>query len=63
MWKSTIDYYVMDMSAFPDEHEVLLYDGSKFEVVSVTQTQLKGEVLNVIVLKCERYDYWLLLTE
>ena len=55
MWKYAHGYYVMDMSAFPDEQEVLLFDGSRFEVVSVTQTQHKGEVLNVIVLKFELY--------
>ena len=35
MWKSSWDYYVMDMSAFPDEKEVLLVDGCKFKVISV----------------------------
>ena len=38
MWKSDEDYYVMDMSAFPEEQEVLLLDGSKFFVVLVEKT-------------------------
>ena len=38
MWKKTKQYYVMDMSAFPDEKEVLLFDGSKFEVISIEMT-------------------------
>ena len=33
MWKKNIDYYLMDMSAFPEEKEVLLQDGSKYEVI------------------------------
>ena len=33
MWKDDCDYYLMDMSAFPEEKEVLLSDGSKFEVI------------------------------
>ena len=57
MWRSNIDYFVMDMSAFPEEEEVLLTDGSKFEVMSVEQTtDKKGKPLNFIVLKHERYD-------
>ena len=28
LWKWNFDYYVMDMSAFPEEKEVLLFDGS-----------------------------------
>ena len=38
MFKSRYQYYVMDMSAFPEENEVLLYDGLKFEVISVQKT-------------------------
>ena len=38
MWKSKYNYYVMDMSAFPEEQEILLMDGSKFFVVSVEKT-------------------------
>ena len=46
----------MDMSAFPDEKEVLLVDGSKFEVISVETTQDKdGKSENFIVLKCDWY--------
>ena len=33
MWKYHMNYYLMDMSAFPEEKEVLLQDGSKFEVI------------------------------
>jgi len=34
MWKSYFrNYYLMDMSAFPEENEVLLQDGSKYEVI------------------------------
>ena len=41
----------MDMSAFPDESEVLLFDGLLFEVISVESTVDKnGNPLNVIVL-------------
>ena len=47
----------MDLSAFPDEREVLLYDGNKFEVSSIEKTHDKfGRTLNVIVLKCNGYD-------
>ena len=38
MWKNRLNYYLMDMSAFPDEKEVLLVDGAKFEVISVDNT-------------------------
>ena len=49
----------MDMSAFPDEKEVLLVDGSKFEVISVEITEDKdGKTSNFIVLKCEKYKDW-----
>ncbi len=48
----------MYMSAFPDEKEVLLVDGSKFEVISVEATEDKdGNTSNFIVLKCERYGF------
>ena len=33
MWKHDWNYYLMDMSAFPEEKEVLLQDGSKYEVI------------------------------
>ena len=33
MWKYYAHYYLMDMSAFPEENEVLLQDGSKYEVI------------------------------
>ena len=47
----------MDMSAFPDENEVLLQDGSKFEVIAVDTTKDQtGTTLNIIVLKCEHYQ-------
>ena len=39
MWRSKYSYYLMDMSAFPDEKEVLLVDGAEFEVISVNKTQ------------------------
>ena len=56
MWKRSYGYYLMDMSAFPDEKEVLLVDGSKFEVISVETTKDKdGNSSNFIVLKCEFY--------
>ena len=46
----------MDMSAFPDEKEVLLFDGTKFEVISIEKTaKSNGEPLIIIVLKCENY--------
>ena len=52
-WKSTKGYYLMDMSAFPDEKEVLLQDGSKFEVISVETTKdQNNKILNIVVLKC-----------
>ena len=52
MWKEEYDYFVMDMSSFPEEKEVLLFDGCKFEVLSVDQTtNKKGEPLNIVVLK------------
>ena len=56
MWKYNYRYYIMDMSAFPEEREVLLYDGCKFFVLSVQQTKDKnGNPLNIIVLKEENY--------
>ena len=56
MWKGDEGYYLMDMSAFPDEKEVLLYDGSRFEVISVEATKDKdGNTSNFIVLKCDYY--------
>ena len=59
MWKDKYDYYVMDMSAFPGEKEVLLFDGTQFEVMSTEQTKDKnGNPLNLIVLKCEDHDEW-----
>jgi len=52
MFKKRYDYYVMDMSAFADEDEVLLYDGLKFEVMSVQKIKDKqGKPLNFVVLK------------
>ena len=35
MWKWKSDYYVMDMSLFSEEAEILLGDGCQFQVVSV----------------------------
>jgi hypothetical protein len=56
MWKNDYDYYLMDMSAFPDEKEVLLVDGSKFQVISIETTKDKdGKTKNFIVLKCRDY--------
>ena len=53
MWKKNSEYYLMDMSAFPDEKEVLLHDGLKYEVISAETTQDKdGKTQNFIVLKC-----------
>ena len=52
MWKYNMGYYVMDMSAFPEEKEILLYDGSEFEVVSVEKTvDQYGSPLNLVILK------------
>ena len=47
----------MDMSAFPDEQEVLLFDGNKFEVVSVQSDVKNAKPFHVIVLKCNYYGY------
>ena len=59
MWKYHYYYYLMDMSAFPDEKEVLLVDGSNFEVISVEATKDKeGNTSNFIVLKCQYYKNW-----
>ena len=41
LWKKNHNYYLMDMSAFPDEKEVLLVDGSKFEVISIEANKVK----------------------
>ena len=50
-FKNTLNYYVMDMSAFADEQEVLLQDGLKFDVLSVDKVADKqGKTLNFIVL-------------
>ena len=35
MFREKYDYFLMDMSAFPEEQEVILYDGCKFEVISI----------------------------
>lgn len=44
-------------SAFPDEKEVLLYDGTKFIVESLEKTTKKdGEPLIIVVLKNRGYD-------
>ena len=49
----------MDMPAFPEENEVLLQDGSKYEVIAVDTIKDKNNNnLNVIVLKCECYKDW-----
>ena len=54
MWKHNCLYYVMDMSAYPDEQEILLYDGCSFEVISVDKIKdQNGQPLNHIVLKHE----------
>ena len=59
MWKKTTGYYVMDMSAFPDEKEVLIMDGIKFEVLSIEKTtKSNNEPLNIIVLKCHKYGVY-----
>ena len=56
MWKRYFGYYVMDMSAFPDEKEILIYDGTNFEVLSIEKTtKTNNEPLNIIVLKCLNY--------
>ena len=56
MWKKRSNYYLMDMSAFPEENEVLLSDGSNYEVIAFDTTKdQNNKTLNVIVLKCERY--------
>ena len=47
----------MDMSAFPEEQEILLLDGSKFFVVSVEKTEDQhGSPMNLVILKDEDYD-------
>ena len=52
MFKDWQGYYVMDMSAFADEDEVLLSDGTCFEVMSVQKiTGKQGKPLNFVVLK------------
>ena len=57
MWKSKLAYYVMDMSALPQEKEILLNDGVKFEVISVEKTvDQYGSPINLITLKHEWYD-------
>ena len=58
MWKSEYGYYVMDMSAFPEEQEILLVDGNKFFVVSVEKTvDQHGSPLNLVILKNLWYDW------
>ena len=48
----------MDMSAFPDEKEVLIFDGTEFEVLSIEKsTKSNNDPLNIIVLKVIGYDY------
>ena len=57
MWKHNMGYYVMDMSALPQEKEILLQDGEKFEVMSVDKTANQhGDPINLIVLKHQNYD-------
>ena len=55
IWKTNGGYFLMDMSAFPDEEEVLLFDGTRFEVVSVQSDVKNGKPFHVIVLKCDFY--------
>ena len=56
MWNHRFGYFVMDMSAFPKEKEVLICDGTKFEVLSIEKTtKSNNEPLNIIVLKVEDY--------
>lgn len=64
MWKSKYNYYFMDMSAFPDEKEVLLFDGTEFEVLSINKSQKdNGEPLNIVVLKREVWTILFLNSE
>lgn len=37
MWKGENGYWQMDMSAYPQESEVILIDGCKFAVVEVEE--------------------------
>ena len=47
----------MDMSALPQEQEILLQDGSKFEVLSVEKAvDQYGDPINHITIKHEYYD-------
>ena len=58
MQKSNRGYYVMNMSAFPEEKEILLYDGTLFYVVSVEKTvDQHGTPLNLVILKHIDYDF------
>ena len=51
-WKSYVNYYSMDMSDFPDEKEIILYDGLRFEVKSIDETVGKNrQTLHVVVLE------------
>ena len=38
MWKKNFDYYLMDMSAFPEEKEVVLQDGISYKVVKCAES-------------------------
>ena len=51
-WKSGRTYYSMDMSDFPDEKEIILFDGLRYEVKSIDQTVGRnGQPLHVVVLE------------
>lgn len=57
MFKDDQGYYVMDMSALPQEKEIVLADGTRFEVLSVEQSvDSDGLPLNIITLKNMNYD-------
>ena len=47
----------MDMSALPQEKEILLNDGARFEVISIDKSvDQYGSPLHLISLKHEYYD-------
>jgi hypothetical protein len=54
MWRRKFSYYYMNMGAFPHEDEVILYDGSRFEVLSVDEDSNKE--MTVITMKYAFYD-------
>jgi len=62
-FKNNNNYYVMDMSSFPDEKEILLADGTPFVVKSIEDVKDNfGNEIKLISLQCDTGGLSLLLS-